>query len=195
MFATRPPHLLPPPHPPLSGQGAQLDASLQVGAAGAIELTRGQTFKLRDASSLGRGTTLGKIDLDEGGDVREQLKATLRKNAVRVIDLFKVRARAHQRARGARSDERAKTRGLGARAGGPQRRSARLSPQEWDEDGDGTVDRKEFRKAMRLMGLEVPRKEVDGLFDEWDPVRPSTSSRPSPALCPRRRWVWTATAP
>jgi len=41
--------------------------------------------------------------------------------------------------------------------------------REWDEDGDGTVSKKEFRKAMPLLGLEVPRKEVDALFDEWDP--------------------------
>ena len=27
--------------------------------------------------------------------------------------------------------------------------------REWDEDGDGTVSKKEFRKAMPLLGLEV----------------------------------------
>ena len=107
----------------------ELDAALQVGAAGEIELTRSQTFTLRDASSLGRGTSMGGIDLEEGGDVRQQLKDHLRKNAVRVIDLFR----------------------------------------EWDEDGDGTVSKKEFRKAMPLLGLHVPRKEVDALFEEWDP--------------------------
>ena len=41
--------------------------------------------------------------------------------------------------------------------------------REWDEDGDGTVSKKEFRKAMPLLGLEVPKKEVDALFDSWDP--------------------------
>ena len=107
----------------------ELDAALQVGAAGEIELTRTQGFKLRDASSLGRGTFLGGIDLEEDGNVREQLKEALRKNAVRVIDLFR----------------------------------------EWDEDGDGTVSKKEFRKAMPLLGLHVPRKEIDALFEEWDP--------------------------
>ena len=41
--------------------------------------------------------------------------------------------------------------------------------REWDEDGDGVVSRKEFRKAMPLLGLQVPRPDVDALFDSWDP--------------------------
>ena len=41
--------------------------------------------------------------------------------------------------------------------------------KEWDEDGDGTVSKKEFRKAMPMLGLDVPKKEIDALFDEWDP--------------------------
>ena len=41
--------------------------------------------------------------------------------------------------------------------------------REWDEDGDGTVSKKEFRKAMPLLGLDVPRADIDALFDSWDP--------------------------
>ena len=41
--------------------------------------------------------------------------------------------------------------------------------REWDEDGDGSVSKKEFRKAMPMLGLEVPKHEVDALFDSWDP--------------------------
>ena len=41
--------------------------------------------------------------------------------------------------------------------------------REWDEDGSGAVDKKEFRKAMPMLGLEVPKKEIDALFDSWDP--------------------------
>ena len=41
--------------------------------------------------------------------------------------------------------------------------------REWDEDGSGYVDKREFRKAMPLLGLEVPRRDIDDLFDEWDP--------------------------
>ena len=41
--------------------------------------------------------------------------------------------------------------------------------KDWDEDGDGTVSKKEFRKAMPMLGLDVPRDEIDKLFDSWDP--------------------------
>ena len=40
--------------------------------------------------------------------------------------------------------------------------------REWDTDGDGEVSRKEFHKAMPLLGLEVPKKDIDILFDQWD---------------------------
>ena len=40
--------------------------------------------------------------------------------------------------------------------------------RSWDADGDGEVTRAEFHKAMKALGLEVPKKEVDTLFDEWD---------------------------
>ena len=32
--------------------------------------------------------------------------------------------------------------------------------REWDEDGNGSVTKKEFRKAMPMLGLEVPVAEV-----------------------------------
>jgi Ca2+-binding EF-hand superfamily protein len=32
--------------------------------------------------------------------------------------------------------------------------------REWDEDGSGTVSKKEFRKAMPMLGLQLPEKEV-----------------------------------
>ena len=41
--------------------------------------------------------------------------------------------------------------------------------REWDEDGDGTISKKEFRKAIPLIVLDVPKAAVDQLFDEWDP--------------------------
>ena len=41
--------------------------------------------------------------------------------------------------------------------------------REWDTDGDGEVSRKEFHKAMKQLGLEVPKKDIDELFDSWDP--------------------------
>ena len=40
--------------------------------------------------------------------------------------------------------------------------------REWDTDGDGEVNKDEFRKAMPLLGLHVPRADVDALFDSFD---------------------------
>ena len=40
--------------------------------------------------------------------------------------------------------------------------------REWDADGDGEITRKEFRKAMPMLGLEVPVSAVDELYDQWD---------------------------
>jgi len=65
--------------------------------------------------------------------------------------------------------------------------------REWDTDGDGEVSRKEFRKAMPELGLNVDLKEIDALFDMWDAdgggslefkeltkiLRTSTSTRPA----------------
>ena len=39
----------------------------------------------------------------------------------------------------------------------------------WDDDDSGTIDKKEFRRGLHQLGLtEVPREEVDALFDEID---------------------------
>ena len=43
--------------------------------------------------------------------------------------------------------------------------------REWDDSGDGEVSKAEFRKAMIMLGFEVPRKDIDSLFDLWDPDR------------------------
>ena len=41
--------------------------------------------------------------------------------------------------------------------------------REWDEDASGSVSKKEFRKAMPMLVLDVPAEDVDALFDSWDP--------------------------
>ena len=40
--------------------------------------------------------------------------------------------------------------------------------RSWDLNGDGTVTRGEFQKAMPLLGLEVPKPAIDELFSSWD---------------------------
>ena len=41
--------------------------------------------------------------------------------------------------------------------------------REWDDDNSGAISKKEFLKAMPMLGLDVPKKEINALFDEWDP--------------------------
>ena len=40
--------------------------------------------------------------------------------------------------------------------------------RSWDANGDGEVSRQEFHKAMPALGLEVPKKDINLLFDQWD---------------------------
>ena len=42
--------------------------------------------------------------------------------------------------------------------------------REWDEDGDGEVDKFEFRKAMPMLGLHATKDHIDALFDSFDKV-------------------------
>ena len=41
--------------------------------------------------------------------------------------------------------------------------------REWDVDESGNVSKSEFRLAMPMLGLDVPVKHIDRLFDTWDP--------------------------
>jgi len=41
--------------------------------------------------------------------------------------------------------------------------------REWDTDGDGKVSKKEFRRAMPMLGFDVPVADIDKLFDANDP--------------------------
>ena len=38
----------------------------------------------------------------------------------------------------------------------------------WDDDGNGLIDKKEFRRAIAALGIEAARKEVDATFDTLD---------------------------
>ena len=40
--------------------------------------------------------------------------------------------------------------------------------REWDDDGNGALDKKEMRQAIAALGFEAPRKEIDALFDSID---------------------------
>ena len=40
--------------------------------------------------------------------------------------------------------------------------------REWDEDGNGSIDQREFRQGVAALGLRAPREAVDALFSEFD---------------------------
>ena len=40
--------------------------------------------------------------------------------------------------------------------------------REWDEDGDGNIDKKEFRKGIAGLGYDADKKDMDALFDSID---------------------------
>jgi hypothetical protein len=40
--------------------------------------------------------------------------------------------------------------------------------REWDEDGNGGLDKKEMRHALATLGYDAPRAEVDAFFDSID---------------------------
>ena len=41
--------------------------------------------------------------------------------------------------------------------------------RDWDDDNTGTISKKEFRSAMRELGLNVPREQIELLFSDFDP--------------------------
>merc|ERR1711998_771118 len=43
--------------------------------------------------------------------------------------------------------------------------------RQWDDDDNGTIDKKEFRKAITALGFKAPKPEIDALFDTFDTDR------------------------
>ena len=41
--------------------------------------------------------------------------------------------------------------------------------RQWDDDGTGKIEKKEFRRGMKELGLSVSVAQLDELFDMWDP--------------------------
>ena len=40
--------------------------------------------------------------------------------------------------------------------------------REWDENGDGTISKDEFRRAMPMLGMHAPDGATDEVFDSFD---------------------------
>jgi len=43
--------------------------------------------------------------------------------------------------------------------------------RDWDEDGSGSIDKKEFRKSIAALGYKAPKQDIDAVFDELDKDR------------------------
>ena len=111
------------------GANVELDAALQNGAMGAIELGRENKIGLRTGHAGNTSHLVGmSLSPDSKVPLHVQIQRALSKNYARVIDLF----------------------------------------HEWDEDGSGTVSRREFRQVLPLLGLRLERAQADQLFDAFD---------------------------
>jgi len=40
--------------------------------------------------------------------------------------------------------------------------------REWDDDGNGALDKKELRKSIAALGYDAPKKDIDAFFDSVD---------------------------
>ena len=56
--------------------------------------------------------------------------------------------------------------------------------REWDEDGNGALDKKEVRRAVAALGYDAPRSEVDAFFDSLD------ADGVGALHVPRLRYLW-----
>lgn len=62
--------------------------------------------------------------------------------------------------------------------------------RDWDEDGNGFVDKAEFYRAMSALGLSISRKESDSFFSTFDPDDSgSIEYSELNALCRRRAGI------
>ena len=78
-----------------------------------------------------------------------------------------------------------------------QRSAARVTDllHAWDADGDGSIDKSEFRRAVATLGFDALDEEVDGVFEEMDTNRSGTLElrevRIPPAPAPALRLLLT----
>ena len=96
------------------------DAAVQAAARSLEEITE------RDDGS-GTGT-LSRQFSRETARIEGTLARAIKKNAIRVVDLF----------------------------------------QDWDEDRDGAISKKEFRQGLANTGIGATSDEIDALFNRWD---------------------------
>ena len=50
--------------------------------------------------------------------------------------------------------------------------------RQWDDDDTGRIEKKEFRRGMKELGLTASKAQLDELFDMWDPDKTGARSLP-----------------
>ena len=135
------------------GTTVELDASLQPGAAGEIDMKADVAIAVRkEKIDKSAANLLQGLDIDESlglEQVDEQIRDYLSKKGVRVIELFR----------------------------------------QWDDDETGQIEKKEFRRGMKELGCNISKKQLDTLFDMWDPDKTGAprSRRDRAETAPRSR--------
>jgi Ca2+-binding EF-hand superfamily protein len=125
-----------------AGSHIELDASLHVGAAGEITLAAEQRHALRHGELRGGVSgVLGGSTLSGSGGGEAETGEPL--GGASLVSRLRE--------------------ALG-------RSLARVIDlfREWDEDGNGTVSKKEFRQAMQMLGVQCKPSHADALFAELD---------------------------
>ena len=111
----------------------------------------------------GSASSLPAVEFDKSSEVPsgQQLCDALSQQAVRVIDLF--------RDWDDDGDGQVSKKELALTLTLALTLALNPSPVPNPAPNPNQVSKKEFRKAMSALGLNVPRKEADGLFDTFDP--------------------------
>ena len=52
--------------------------------------------------------------------------------------------------------------------------------RQWDDDGTGKIEKPEFCRGMKELGLTVSKAQLDELFDMWDPDKSGARLAPVP---------------
>jgi Ca2+-binding EF-hand superfamily protein len=176
----------------MKADGKEIDAffaSMDVDGGGSLDLSELQPMlkKLQQ----------GAANADqEAADQRREAVA-LRAKAASVREVAAATS-AHEQA-DARLRQLQQVENVGAKLGAMiVKRNMKLGEvvQKWDKDGDGTVDKREFRENVLAMGVVAKAEAIDALFDTYDSdgggsldMRRRSSSRRSsrrrPSSCAR----------
>ena len=145
------------------GQDELIDASLQAGAAGVIDVVSVNKHALRggklneDINTTFGGNTILTLDHEDGMEVSKQLRLALTSNMAKVVDLFKEWDINHDGRISKVEFRRSITRLLDER---PPKEAVDALFDEMDADRGGTIEYRELYKLLRRRKSDGPRKPL-----------------------------------